>query len=78
MGYSEGSRSQRQNKEEAFAKMANSSRFQEWRERESQRRTGLEAAVQERVNRMMRDIRVEVKQDGIWVEERGLEECQIL
>jgi len=69
VGYSEGSRSQRQNKEEAFSKMAYSEKFRTWNHLEAMRRTGEQAAIEEKVSRMMRDIRVEVKQNGKWVEE---------
>jgi len=66
-GYSEGSRSQAQNRREAFVRMAQSKEFEKWRTMEFARRTGAQAAMDDQVAREMRKIRVDVKEDGKWV-----------
>lgn len=68
-GYSEASRSQRDNKEEAFKKMAESTEFKKWMRLEIARRTGDLIVIEEEVNRQMRNINVEVKDEkGRWTE----------
>lgn len=66
-GYSEGSRSQAQNRREAFVRMVETKEFSKWRTMEFARRTGAQAAIEETVNREMKKVRVDVKQDGKWV-----------
>ena len=67
-GYSESSRSQLDNKREAFRKMAETKEFTTWHRIEAARRMGTLATVQEYVDNEMRskNVRVEVKQDGKW------------
>ena len=66
-GYFEGSRSQAQNRREAFVRMVETEEFKKWRTMEFARRTGAQAAIEEKVAREMNKIRVDVKQDGKWV-----------
>lgn len=68
-GYSEASRSQRDNKEDAFRKMAASKEFQNWQRLEIARRTGQLLEVEQEVERQMSNIRVEGKdENGKWIE----------
>lgn len=68
-GYSEASRSQRENKEDAFKKMAESSDFKKWMRLEIARRTGQLLEIEETVNREMNRIKVEIKDEqGRWTE----------
>lgn len=68
-GYSEASRSQLDNKREAFRKMAESKEFKNWHRIETARRTGQLLEIEDTVNREMNRIRVEVKDDkGRWTE----------
>lgn len=70
-GLAGDSRSQAKNRELAFAKMAQDPVFISWHRLEVSRRTGEERVIEEKVNRGMRkrNIKVEFKKDGIWVEE---------
>ena len=66
-GYSEATRSQRENKEDAFRKMAETKEFKTWMRIEISRRTGQLMEIEEAVEREMRKVEVEVKDDqGRW------------
>lgn len=66
-GYSEASRSQRENKEDAFRKMAETKEFKNWMRLETARRTGQLMEIEEAVEREMRRVSVEVKDEqGRW------------
>lgn len=67
-GYSEASRSQVDNKQDAFKKCVNLPSFQAWLKMETARRMGLLVGVEEAVDREMKRIKVEVKDSGKWVE----------
>lgn len=67
-GYSESSRSQFENKIDAFKKMAESERFQHWLKLESQRRTGELFESERRIENELKKVKIEVKIDGRWVE----------
>lgn len=67
-GYSEASRSQADNKVDAFKKCVNLPSFQAWLKMETARKMGLLAGVDEAVKREMKKIKVEVKDSGKWVE----------
>jgi protein subunit release factor B len=68
-GYSEASRSQLENKQEAFRKMAESKEFKAWWKIEVARKTGQLYEIEQEVERQMRNVRVEGKdEDGKWVE----------
>ena len=66
-GYSEASRSQADNKRDAFRKMAESKEFTAWHKLETARRLGTLTTIEENVAREMRNINVEVKDEkGRW------------
>jgi hypothetical protein len=68
-GYSEASRSQLDNKRDAFVKMANTKEFQTWNRMEAMRRLGLLADIDAKVAReMAMNTRLEIKIDGKWTE----------
>ena len=68
-GYSESSRSQLENKQDAFRKMSETQEFKKWHHIETLRRNGKMAQIDEEVKREMRRIKVEVKdENGRWVE----------
>ena len=67
-GYSESSRSQLENRQEAFRKMAESDRFQRWAKLEYQRRTGVLLEAERRLEQELRRIKIEVRIDGKWTE----------
>lgn len=68
-GYAEDNRSQHQNRQLAFQRMAATKEFKDWLHREFLRRTGQQAVIEDNVKREMRKIRVEVKNDeGLWTE----------
>lgn len=66
-GYSESSRSQADNKRDAFVKMVNTKEFKEWHRLEYMRRTGEMAKIDEYVSNEMKKIKVEIKQNGPWI-----------
>jgi protein subunit release factor B len=65
-GYAEDSRVQRQNRSTAFERMVNTKEFKAWYKMEIMRRTGQEAVIQDNVERQLRQIRVDVKENGLW------------
>lgn len=67
-GYSEESRSQLDNKRTAFLKMAESSEFKKWHKIETMRRNGQMLEVDQTVAREMKNVKVEIKQEGKWTE----------
>lgn len=69
VGKAEDGRSQRKNKESAFKRMANTKEFKLWHRLESAKRTGQQLETEKRVDREMKNIRVDCKDsDGKWVE----------
>lgn len=68
-GYSEASRSQLDNKREAFRKMAESKEFKTWHRLETARRTGQLLEIEDAVNREMNRVKLEIKDEqGRWTE----------
>lgn len=69
-GYSEASRSQHENKSDAFVKMCESKEFKSWHQREVWRRLGVLEQIDRAVERGMdpRHLRLEVRRDGKWAE----------
>jgi len=67
-GYSEASRSQHDNKIEAFEKMFKTKEFQAWIKHEAARRTGLLSEIEESVRKELRKVKIEVKMNDVWVE----------
>ena len=68
-GYSEASRSQHDNKREAFVKMANTKEFQQWNRLEAMRRMGVLADIDSKIDReMLVNTKLEIRIDGKWTE----------
>jgi len=67
-GYSEASRSQLDNKRDAFIKMANTKEFKEWHRMETMRRLGVINEIDHVVERELSKIKLEVRIDGVWTE----------
>lgn len=65
-GYSESSRSQLDNRRDAFEKMAASDKFQKWLKIEYMRRTGELMEIERRVEQELTKVKTEVKIDGKW------------
>jgi len=69
-GYSEASRSQHENKRDAFLKMVETDKFKKWHKIECMRRNGVLAEIERNVEEQMRshNLKIEMKQEGKWVE----------
>ena len=68
-GYSEASRSQHDNKRDAFVKMANTKEFQHWNKMEAMRRCGILDDIDRMVDReMLLNTKIEIRVDGKWTE----------
>lgn len=67
-GYAEDTRSQAANKQLAFKRMAETSKFKAWHKTESLRRMGTLATIEDNVNQSMKFIKVEGVVDGKWTE----------
>lgn len=65
-GYSESSRSQLDNKRDAFVKMANTKEFQHWNRLEAMRKTGTLDEVEQWVQKELQNIKIEIRIDGKW------------
>src|SRR5208282_5394002 len=65
-GYAEDNRSQHQNRTLAFARMCGTKQFHDWHKIEVSRRTGQEEIINKNVEREMKKIRIDVKEDGLW------------
>jgi peptide chain release factor 1 len=68
-GYSEASRSQAENRRDAFVKMAESKQFREWNRLELMRRLGMIDAIDRQIEyELAHNIKLEIKIDGRWTE----------
>ena len=67
-GYSEDGRSQLHNRQDAFKKMAESKQFQTWNKVEAARISGKLADINSVVEEQMKHIKLEIKQNGKWLE----------
>lgn len=67
-GYSEASRSQADNKQEAFQKMYQSPEFQRWLNLEFMKRSGEMAEIERKVQQELAKVKTEIKIDGVWTE----------
>lgn len=70
-GYSEASRSQFDNRRDAFEKMAATEKFQSWLRLEFMRRTGEMMEIERRVEQELAKVKTEIRIDGRWVEVRA-------
>lgn len=68
--YSEASRSQHDNKRDAFLKMIETSEYKRWHRQEVYRLTGVLDDIEERVQQELssQNLKFEVKEDGKWRE----------
>ena len=67
-GYSEASRSQADNKQDAFQKMADSDKFKKWLHIEFMKRSGEMDEVDRYVEKELTKVKTEIKIDGKWAE----------
>ena len=67
-GYSESSRSQLDNRRDAFVKMCNTEEFKRWHRLETLRRTGMMDQIDRKVAEELTKIKIEVRVDGKWTE----------
>ena len=67
-GYSEASRSQAENRKDAFLKMVETKEFKEWHRLEFMRRSGMMSQIDAEVERSLRKVKIEAKIDGKWTE----------
>jgi len=68
-GYSEASRSQAENRRDAFVKMAESKQFREWNRLELMRRLGMIDAIDRQIEyELTHNIKLEIRIDGRWTE----------
>lgn len=68
VGQSCDERQQWQNKKLAFERMVNTKEFNQWHRMEVARRTGELDRINREVERQMRSVKVEVRENGVWVE----------
>ena len=68
-GFSEESRSQRDNRTTAFLKMINTPKFKTWHKLKCAQIMGIEQDIKETVDRLMNEryIKTERKENGVWV-----------
>lgn len=69
-GYSEASRSQADNKRDAFVKMANTVAFRRWNQLEAMKKMGQLEELERKLEEDMKpwNLKYETKVDGIWTE----------
>ncbi len=66
VGKSEEGRSKDQNIRKAFRRMADNPKFREWVRIEAARKSGDLANLEARVEKALKNVRTEVKCDGVW------------
>ena len=67
-GYSEASRSQGDNKRDAFVKMTETKEFKTWHRMEVMRQTGKLDEMERELQRELRKVKLEVRVDGKWTQ----------
>lgn len=69
-GYSEASRSQADNKRDAFVKMANTVEFRRWNQLEAMKKMGQLEELERKLEEDMKpwNLRYETRVDGVWTE----------
>lgn len=74
VGEARDSRSQHQNKRNAFLRCVKSPEFEKWRRMKVSYILGQDAIIEQEVRNWMRpsNLRVEVKEDGKWVDEHNV------
>lgn len=68
VGQAQDARSQHENKILAFRRMAKSDKFQKWVRIEARKKMGIEAMIEDKVNKSMKEsnLKIEVKKEGKW------------
>ena len=67
--FSDATRSQHENKRDAFVKMVNTSQFKNWHKIETMRRLGVLTEIEDKIEYELRvNIKTEVKQNNKWTE----------
>lgn len=66
--FSQDGRSQLHNRQDAFCKMANSKEFQSWLKIELSKRMKSYIDINEYVDEQMKQLKIEARKDGKWVE----------
>lgn len=72
IGECESHREQSLNKKEAFRKMAETKKFKDWLELETKRKSGQLALIEAEIEKTMKKLKIETKEDGKWVENKNL------
>ena len=67
-GYSEASRSQADNKRDAFVKMTETKEFKTWHRMEVMRQTGKLDELERELQRELKKVKLEIKIDGKWTQ----------
>ena len=67
-GYSEASRSQLDNRKDAFAKMIETAEFKKWLRLETMKRTGAHFEMERKIEQDLKKVKLEIKVDGKWTE----------
>ena len=70
VGKSEEGRSKDHNKKTAFRRMAETKEFQFWAKKEAMKKIGIEDQIKEKVEEEMKNIKIEVKDNGRWTLEK--------
>ena len=66
--YSDITRSQHENRRDAFVKMANTQKFKTWHRLETMRRLGIITQIEEKVEKDLQNTKIEIRIDGKWTE----------
>ena len=66
-GYAEDTRSQAKNRSLAFKRMVETKEFKHWHRVEVSKRCGNAEEISRKIDKEMKNIRVEVKENGKWV-----------
>lgn len=67
--FSDATRSQHENKRDAFVKMVNTSQFKNWHKIETMRRLGVLTEIEDKIEYELRvNIKTEVKENNKWTE----------
>lgn len=69
-GYSESSRSQADNRKDAFLKMVETDEFKKWLRLETMKRTGQQLEIDRKIEQDLKKVKLEIKIDGRWTEVR--------
>jgi protein subunit release factor B len=71
VGESEDSRKQSENKKIAFKRMSETPEFKKWLDLEVKKKSGQLAIIEQEIEQSLKRTKVEVKEDGKWVDAKG-------